>query len=337
MRHILPALVLAALVAGSASAHHNWSAIYDVEGDIEIEGVISEIEFVNPHVRMSFTVDGGTENEKVYTTESNSVASLTRMGVTEELVSVGTRVRVAGYPSRTRDDDIFMNHLLLVDEHRELVFLRTAEARWPVEAERVGNTDVAHGRVVEEDFSRRPTSVFGVWSTIYGAEGSHRALGATVEWTEYGEQNRSRERADPTSCAPRDIFSALGAPYPIEIVDNNDGTLSIRAEFYDTYRTVHMNDMPENPDVPHEFNGHYSAGRFVGDTLIVDTLQYREGGMDGDDYMQVHETFTLSGDHNRLQYSRVTVDPLFRAMPTMAKKWWQYVPGSFVQPYDCNY
>lgn len=230
-----------------------------------------------------------------------------------------------------------MNHLLLVDEHRELVFLRTAQARWPLEAERVGNTDVAHGRVVEEDFSNRPTSVFGVWSTVYGAEGSHRALGATVEWTEYGEQNRSRERADPTSCAPRDIFAALGAPYPIQIVDNNDGTLTIHAEFYDTYRTVHMNDMPENPDVPHEFNGHYSAGRFVGDTLFVDTLQYREGGIDGDDYMQVHETFTLSGDHNRLQFSRVTVDPLFRAMPTMAKKWWQYVPGSFVQPYDCDY
>ena len=337
MKNPILALSSALFLISPASAHHNWSAIYDVEGDMEIEGVISEMEFVNPHVRMSFTVDGGTPNEKIYTTESNSVASLTRMGVTEDLVSVGTRVRVAGYPSRTRDDDIFVNHLLLVDEQREIVFLRTAEARWPVEAERIGNTDVAHGRVVEENFANRPTSVFGVWSTIYGAEGSHRALGAAVEWTEYGEQNRNREQTDPTSCAPRDIFGALGAPYPIQIVDNNDGTLTIHAEFYDTVRTVHMNEMPENPNVPHEFNGHYSAGRYVGDSLIVDTLQYREGGIDGDDYMQVHETFTLSADHNRLQYSRVTVDPLFRAMPTMAKKWWQYVPGSFVQPYECNY
>ena len=36
-------------------------------------------------------------------------------------------------------------------------------------------------------------------------------------------------------------------------------------------------------------------------------------------------------------YSRVTLDLLFRAMPTMQKKWWQYVPGPIVQPYDCNY
>ena len=337
MKHLILAVGLTLFIATSAIAHHNWSAIYDVNGDIEIEGVISKIEFVNPHVRMSFTVDQGTPNEKIYTTESNSVSSLTRMGVSGELVSVGTKVRVAGYPSRSRDDDIFMNHLLLVDEHREIVFLRTADARWPVEAERVGNTDVAHGLVVEADFSKRPTSVLGVWSTIYGAEGSHQALGAMVDWTEYGEQNRSTERPDRTSCAPRDIFAALGAPYPIEIVDNRDNTLTIHAEFYDTFRTVHMEGMPENSDVPHEFNGHYSAGRFLGDTLVVDTLQYREGGIDDDDYMQVHETFTLSADHNRLQYSRVIVDPLFRAMPTMAKKWWQYVPGSFVQPYDCSY
>ena len=118
------------LLANHASAHHNWSAIYDVESDIEIEGVISSIQWRNPHVRVSFTVDGGTADEVVYTTESNSVASLTRMNVTEDLHAVGTRVRVAGYRSRSRDDDIFMNHLLLPDD-REVIFLRTAEPRWP--------------------------------------------------------------------------------------------------------------------------------------------------------------------------------------------------------------
>lgn len=333
MKQVLIALGFVILWAAPATAHHNWAALYDVEGDIEIAGVISAIQFRNPHVRISFTVDQGTPNEKVYTTESNSVAALTRMGITRELLAVGTKVRVAGYPSRTRGDDIFMNHLLLPSGN-EIVFLRTAEPRWP-EAKRIGSTDVAHGRVVEEDFSKRPTTVFGVWSTIFGAEGSHQALGATVAWTEYGEQHRSDERPDPASCAPRDIFAALGAPYPIEIVDNGNNTITIHAEFYDTFRTVHMGDMPANPVLPHEFNSYYSAGHFVGDTLVVDTLQYRPDGKDGDDTMQVHETYTLSADHNRLQYSRVVVDPLFRSMPTMAQKWWQYVPGSFVQPYDC--
>ena len=64
------------LMASHASAHHNWSALYDVESDIEIEGVISSIQWRNPHVRVSFTVNEGTAEEMVYTTESNSVASL---------------------------------------------------------------------------------------------------------------------------------------------------------------------------------------------------------------------------------------------------------------------
>ena len=162
------------LMANPATSHHNWSAIYDTESDLEIEGVISSIQWRNPHVRVSFTVDEGTPDEKVYTTESNSVASLTRMNVTEDVLAVGTRVRVAGYRNRSRDDDIFMNHLLLPD-NREVIFLRTAESRWP-DASRIGNTDRLHGRVVETDPSKRPTSIFAVWNTVYGAEGSHQAL-----------------------------------------------------------------------------------------------------------------------------------------------------------------
>ena len=326
----------ALLLSTPVAAHHNWAAIYDVEGDIEIEGVISSIEFVNPHIRIGFTVDAGTADEKTYTTESNSVASLNRMGVTEELLAVGTPVRVAGYPSRTRDDDIFMNHLLL-PSGEEIVFLRTAEARWPDESSRIGSAAALHGGVVEDDFSKRPTSIFAVWSTIYGAEGSHRAMRAEVDWTEYAMQQPAAPEVDPTSCAPRDVFGALNSPYPVELIDNNDGTITIHAEYYDSIRTVYMGDMPVNPNIPHELNGLYSAGRFVGDSLIVDTLKYREGGLDGNDYEHIMETFTLSSDHNRLQYTRVTIDPLFRSLPTLQEKWWQYVPGSFIQPYDCDY
>lgn len=124
---------LLALVANTASAHHNWAAIYDVNSDIEIEGVISSVEWRNPHIRVGFTVDGGTPNEKIYTTESNSVASLTRMEVTADLLAVGTVVRVAGYRSRTSDSDIFMNHLLLPSNREVIFYARLNRAGTPNE------------------------------------------------------------------------------------------------------------------------------------------------------------------------------------------------------------
>lgn len=319
------------LMSPTASAHHSWAASFDVEGDLEIDGVVSKIVWRNPHIQLQVTTDPGTPDEQVYDILSNSVASLTRMGVTEELLAEGTKVKIAGYPPREGGNAIFMNHLLLPD-NTELIFLRTAEPRW--QGETIGSADRLHGKVIEEDFSKRPTSIFAVWNTIYGGEGSHRALGGPVDWTEYAQENVKPAPRDDNSCDPRGFLSAFGSPYPIEIIDQGD-TIAINAEYYDTFRTIHMKPSSDTPEVPKDGLG-YSTGHWFGDTLVVETLLYRDGGVDGDDHMQVHETFTLSADHNRLQYTQAIIDPLMRKMPSIAKKWWEYQPGGFVQPYDCK-
>lgn len=284
------------LVTKHAEAHHHWTALYDVKSDMEIEGVVSSVVWRNPHVRVSLTVDAGTANEKVYTTASNSVAGLTRMNVTKEVLAVGTKVRVAGYRSRSRDDDLFMNHLLLPDG-REIVFLRTAEPRWP-DASRIGNTDRAHGRVVEEDFSRRPTSIFAVWNTIYGAEGSHRAL---IFPTEEFSIDYKTERGSG-NCATKDVWEAMGAPYPIQLVDNGDIVI-IHAEEFDTIRTVNIDIAHDDPGT-HTDNPGYSTSRMEGGRLLVTTSF--EGS---NSPVQLHETFQLSANHNRLLYTSTLLNP----------------------------
>ena len=321
-KYLIASILL--LMASLATAHHNWSAIYDVESDIEIEGVISSIEWRNPHVRVSFTVDEGTPDEMVYTTESNSVASLTRMNVTEDLLAVGTPVRVAGYRNRSRNDDIFMNHLLLPD-NREVIFLRTAESRWP-DASRIGNTDRLHGRVVESDPANRPTSIFAVWNTVYGAEGSHQALrfprGAF-------QIDYKTERFSGGCVADKDVWGQMGAPYPIQLIDNGD-TVVIHAEEYDTIREVHMGIAHDDPGTRTDNIG-YSTGRMDGGRLQVTTTF--EGS---DSPVRLYETFELSADRSRLLYTSTLVDPTSNNAPTVASKWWEYQPGAFVQPYDCS-
>lgn len=315
--------IITALLCQSALAHHNWSAIYDVESDIEFAGVISAIEWRNPHVRVSFTVDQGTANERVYTTESNSVASLTRMDVTADLLAVGTPVRVAGYRSRTRDDDVFMNHLLLPD-NREIIFLRTGEPRWP-EAARVGNTDRLHGRVVETDFAARPTSIFSVWVTVFGAEGSHGAIRfpSGVYQIDYGIP------LGTGNCARKDLWGVMGAPYPIQLIDQGD-TVIVHAEEFDTIREVQMNVPHDDPGTNGSHFG-YSTGRMEGDRLLVTTSF--EGS---NSPIRLYETFQLSADHNRLLYTSTLVDPTTGNAPTVNSKWWAYQPGAFVQPYECT-
>jgi len=311
------------LAANQVAAHHNWAALYDVESDIEIEGVISSIKWRNPHVQVSFTVDAGTANEKVYTTASNSVASLTRMNVTKELLAVGTKVRVAGYRSRSRDDDIFMNHLLL-PSGREVVFLRTAESRWPG-ASRIGSSDRLHGRVIEEDFSKRPTSIFAVWNTIYGAKGSHMALNfpdgeISVDY------NTERGSGD---CLTKDMWVQMGAPYPVQLIDNGD-IVVIHAEEFDTIREVHMSVAHNDPGSTTNNLG-YSTGRMDDGRLLVTTTF-----KGSDSPVQFYETFQLSADHNRLYYTSTLLNPELNSAPIVNSKWWEYQPGAFVQPYDCS-
>lgn len=325
MKYYLISFLLSFLLIAPASAHHNWSALYDVNGDIEVEGVVSKIVWRNPHVVMYFTVDEGTPNEKTYSTASNSVAALARMNVSKEMVAVGTKVRVAGYPSRTKDDDFFMNHLLLVDDDREIVFLRTAEARWPDESSRIGDANYAHGLNPQEDISERPTSVFAVWTTIFGAEGSHRALkGPGPDFKiNYIE---TRGSAD---CLSKEVWSEMGAPYPMQLVDNKDGTITIHQEQNDTIRPVIMDVEHDDPGTVKNNIG-YATGRFEGDTLLVTTSF--EGS---NSPIQMFETFALSEDRNHLNYTQRLVNTETNQESPVTKKWWEFQPNSYVQPYDC--
>ena len=328
MKKFIVAMGLTLFLAAPASAHHAWAAIFDVDGDVEYEAIVDNVVWQNPHVVMNFTVNPGTPEETKISAASNSVAALARMNVTDELIKPGTKVIVAGYPARVDPGKIFfMNHMLIVDEAREIVFLRTAEARWPDIAARIGDANYAHGLNEQEDISERPTSVFAAWSTIFGAEGSHRALqGPGPEFRiNYAEQ---RGEGD---CASKEVWDEMGSPYPMALFDKREenGTVIIHAEQNDTIRPVYM-DIPHNDPGTVKNNLGYSTGRFVGETLMVTTSF--EGS---NSPIQMHETFTLSGDRNHLNYTQILINPESDDLPKMGSRWWEFQPNSYVQPYNC--
>ena len=53
MKKVLICVMLAlGFLSSQANAHHAWSALYDVNGDVEYEAVVKEIIWRNPHVVM---------------------------------------------------------------------------------------------------------------------------------------------------------------------------------------------------------------------------------------------------------------------------------------------
>lgn len=93
-------LALAAL-AVPVSAHHSWTAEYDAKKPIMVKGVVSKVEWTNPHTH--FYIDATDANGKVTTWnfEMASTPALERGGWSRKTLPVGTQVVVEGFAGRS--------------------------------------------------------------------------------------------------------------------------------------------------------------------------------------------------------------------------------------------
>jgi len=105
--------LLAGLLPPGADAHHSVSAWFDRDGRQEIEGVITEVRWENPHVIFFMRAPTGSGDEGTWEIETFSVSGISRWGITEDMLGVGDRVRVSGWPSRRGLDNIFARNVLL--------------------------------------------------------------------------------------------------------------------------------------------------------------------------------------------------------------------------------
>jgi len=82
-------------------AHHSWTAEYDAKKPVTVKGVVSKVEWTNPHTH--FYVDTTDTNGKVTTWnfEMASTPALERAGWSRKTLPIGTEVTVAGFAGRT--------------------------------------------------------------------------------------------------------------------------------------------------------------------------------------------------------------------------------------------
>jgi hypothetical protein len=99
MRLRVTTLAMLLLSAGPVSAHHSNSAFY-VEKIIELKGIVSKFEWINPHTFISMTVDGGKGAKVNWRVEGRPPGVLRRVGWERDTLKVGERITVYCSPAK---------------------------------------------------------------------------------------------------------------------------------------------------------------------------------------------------------------------------------------------
>lgn len=92
-------LAPAALIASLAVAHHSAAVFYDLDGNVEVSGTVTEFRFANPHAILKLDVTGEDGEVQHWTAETTSPSVLRRRGWSQDSFKPGEKVRLQGLPS----------------------------------------------------------------------------------------------------------------------------------------------------------------------------------------------------------------------------------------------
>jgi DNA/RNA endonuclease YhcR with UshA esterase domain len=87
--------------AGSAAAHHSFATQYDADQPVTLTGVVTKVEWMNPHARFYVDVKDESGNVTNWNLELASPNVLTRNGWSRTSLKEGDEVTVEGSRARS--------------------------------------------------------------------------------------------------------------------------------------------------------------------------------------------------------------------------------------------
>jgi len=194
----------------------------------------------------------------------------------------------------------------------------------------------------------------------YAAVGKHAELdgvwillGTNIEkpqLTPEGEKKRAAydyQKDDPDfQCKPASVTRVMHTPSPPIEVRQHQDYVEVNYEFMDVRRRVPLKKglaakdaPPASPRYPHLGK---SAAQYDGETLVIETVGQRAGGLDTlgvpglyqSDQMRTEEKFNPNGD--RMQVSVTHYDPVYFIQPFTVTYNYVRLPGGKIEKWDCK-
>jgi Family of unknown function (DUF6152) len=113
-------------------AHHSFAAEFDVKQPVTLKGIVTKVEWTNPHVWIYMDVTDAQGNVVHWQCENGAPNTLARMGWTRNSLKAGDQVTVEGF--RAKNDDKTANARQIVLPDGRKVFSGSAEDGGPGKA-----------------------------------------------------------------------------------------------------------------------------------------------------------------------------------------------------------
>jgi len=341
MRKLIMNVLTLTLTPVIGVAHHNVANRYDSTRSVEIEGIVTDVLWRNPHIQVNIQVAGEFEAREL---ASTALSNIRRWQIAPNFIEVGDTIRVAGSPERS-GTGVYITHVLTMDGEEVLLDPR-AEPRW---SDRI--IEMAESRRARIGDSDAPDlGIFRVWSTPDGIPmlipedvSPSFDIQANYPLTEAAiaaVRSFDRERDNPiANCQPKGMPTIMEAPYPHRFVRDGENILWHQEE-YDTLRTIHMSPDANAEGMPASLLG-YSVGRWEDDrTLVVTTTNttwrhFDTVGIPLSEDVVLEERFVVAQDGSRLDYTMTVTDPVTFMEPVVLRKHWLYFSDAQVGQYQC--
>jgi len=345
MRRSILALLTIGL-APLALAHHG-AGTFDRNSSVELEGLITGVDFVNPHACVYFDVIDASGNVEAHRCEMRAATVLRRSGWSEDLFVPGERVTITGRGDRFDSNSCYLSTIEFEDgssaaRYGQLVRRGSAPPPAANRPMRLANGrpnlsgDWAPEQLVMTDPEGRGGALVllstvnqfepGEGSigdpTLPGQGGARQYSTRDAELTEAGRlaaeafETYSPEYNPRMRCETTSILFDWTFDGPVNRVTQQGDTVTFEYGQLGLARPVHMDQDTHPQDLALSRAGH-SIGHWESDVLVVDTVGFAPGVLSppilNSDKLHVVERFRLETDPIALVREYVAEDPVYFA------------------------